>query len=226
MPKEKKPKGASKKKEAKKSVAKKPSKKAVKVLKEEKPAQAPEVAQEKVKPAEVKPLPEAKPSAPSTEKPEMKVVPAQGQEEAKKEAVKPRIAPKKEGVHYYSGTGRRKTSVARVRLYQGKGAFIINGRQLSEYVAGRRLLEVAAKRPLVVTGNLENFDVLVNVFGGGVVSQAEAVRHGVARALLEVNQDLKPSLKREGLLTRDPRMKERKKYGRKRARKRFQYSKR
>ena len=209
MPKEKKKKGVSKKKEAKKSSAKKPSKKAAKALKEEKPVQVPEIVEEKAKPAEVKPLPEEKPVVPTGEEPEKK-------EEVKKEKEKPN----------YFGTGRRKTSVARVRLYQGKGAFIINGRQLSDYVAGRRLLEVAAKRPLDVTDNLENFDVEVNVFGGGVVSQAEAIRHGVARALLQVNQDLKPSLKREGLLTRDPRMKERKKYGRKRARKRFQYSKR
>ena len=210
MPKEKKKKGVSKKKEAKKTSVKKPSKKAAKALKEEKPVQVPEIVEEKAKPAEVKPLPEEKPVVPTGEEPEKK-------EEVKKE---------KESAHYYFGTGRRKTSVARVRLYQGKGAFIINGRQLSDYVAGRRLLEVAAKKPLDVTGNLGNFDVEVNVFGGGVVSQAEAVRHGVARALLQVNQDLRPSLKREGLLTRDPRMKERKKYGRKRARKRFQYSKR
>ncbi len=141
--------------------------------------------------------------------------------EAKK-APKPK--PEQEG--FYFATGRRKTSVARVKLVPGAGNVFVNQKPLSKYVAGRKVLEVMVKKPLSVTDTISRYDVAVKVAGGGVSSQAGAISHGIARALLGVNPDLRAKLKPEGLLTRDPRMKERKKYGRKRARKRFQYSKR
>lgn len=127
-------------------------------------------------------------------------------------------------VDYY-GTGRRKTAVARVRLYPGAGRFIVNGRPADEYFP-QRSLQTIIEQPLKVTGTMGKFDVLVKVEGGGITGQAGAVRHGVSRALLKVDGLLRPSLKKEGLLTRDPRMKERKKYGLKGARRAPQFSKR
>ncbi len=125
----------------------------------------------------------------------------------------------------YRGTGRRKTAVARVRLLPGSGSFTVNGHSLEEYFDYESLRNVAME-PLKLTDTLGSFDVVVNVKGGGYTGQAGAVRHGVARALLEFNPDLRASLKRAGFLTRDARQKERKKYGLKKARKSPQFSKR
>jgi small subunit ribosomal protein S9 len=125
----------------------------------------------------------------------------------------------------YLGTGRRKTAVARVRLASGSGKVTINGRAIENYFH----LETQRShslQPLVATDSVNKFDVRVNVKGGGPNGQAGAVRHGLARALIEADANLRPTLKAQGLLTRDPRMKERKKYGQPGARKRFQYSKR
>jgi small subunit ribosomal protein S9 len=127
---------------------------------------------------------------------------------------------------YYQGTGRRKTSVARVRLFPGSGEFVVNGRSPEDYFGARDLLQRNVRHPLTLTNNLSSFNVLVKVRGGGVASQAGAVRHGIARALLDLDADLRAVLKKAGLLTRDPRMKERKKVGLKRARKAPQYTKR
>jgi len=128
-------------------------------------------------------------------------------------------------VQYY-GTGRRKESVARVRLVPGDGKFIINKRTLDDYFGGLEALKAIVKQPLVLTDTLGKYDVLVNVRGGGFTGQAGAIRHGIARALLEVDPSLRPTLKQAGFLTRDPRMKERKKYGLKGARRAPQFSKR
>lgn len=126
---------------------------------------------------------------------------------------------------YYYGTGRRKTAVARVRLYPGSGAFVVNGKPANEYFS--RDVDVArALEPLRVTGYEGKFMVSVLVRGGGITGQAEAITHGVARALLEANPDLRLPLRNAGFLTRDPRAKERKKPGLKRARKAPQYTKR
>jgi len=125
----------------------------------------------------------------------------------------------------YLGTGRRKTAVARVRLASGNGKITINGRPFDNYFTLETQRAVAAQ-PLAVTGTAEKFDARVNVTGGGPIGQAGAVRHGIARALLQFDATLRAALKAEGLLTRDSRMKERKKYGQPGARKRFQYSKR
>jgi small subunit ribosomal protein S9 len=127
---------------------------------------------------------------------------------------------------YYQGTGRRKTAVARVRLFPGSGEFVVNGKQIVEYFGARDLFQKELIRPLELTGNAASFNVLVKVRGGGVAGQVGAVRHGIARALLDLNAELRPTLKKAGLLTRDPRVKERKKPGLKRARKRPQYTKR
>jgi len=127
-------------------------------------------------------------------------------------------------VQYY-GTGRRKTSVARVRLVPGDGKIIINNRDINEYIPTASLQEII-KQPLVLTDNVNNYDVLVNVKGGGYSGQAGAIRHGIARALLQADPDYRPVLKQAGLLTRDARMKERKKYGLKKARRAPQFSKR
>ena len=127
-------------------------------------------------------------------------------------------------VQYY-GTGRRKHSVARVRLVPGDGRFVINGRDINEFF-GLDTLILIAKQPLVETDTEGKYDVLVSVNGGGYTGQAGAIRHGVARALLEVDPELRPTLKRAGFLTRDARMKERKKYGLKGARRAPQFSKR
>jgi small subunit ribosomal protein S9 len=125
----------------------------------------------------------------------------------------------------YWGTGRRKTSVARVRLIPGQGNFEINKRTLDDYF-GLETLKLVVKQPFLVTDLLGNYDVIANVHGGGISGQAGAIRHGIARALLKVDPDLRGALKREGLLTRDARMKERKKYGLKAARRAPQFSKR
>lgn len=125
----------------------------------------------------------------------------------------------------YLGTGRRKESVARVRLVNGTGRIVINGRDLDNYFS-LDTLKFIVKQPLELTDNLKNFDIFVNVKGGGFTGQAGAIRHGVARALLKFNEEFRPVLKKAGLLTRDPRMKERKKYGLKAARRAPQFSKR
>ncbi len=129
-----------------------------------------------------------------------------------------------EMVQYY-GTGRRKTSIARVFLRPGSGKITVNGRTFEEYFV-TPTQRIAARRALVATDLAETFDVLTTVKGGGVTSQADAVKMGTARALLEYNIELRAALKEQGFLTRDARMKERKKYGQKGARKRFQFSKR
>ena len=113
-----------------------------------------------------------------------------------------------------------------VKLVKGKGRVFVNGKTLAAYIGNRPALEMMIFRPLALTDNQANFDVRVKAVGGGVSSQSGAIRHGIARALVEYNEELRPVLKAEGLLTRDAREKERKKYGRKRARKRFQFSKR
>ena len=125
----------------------------------------------------------------------------------------------------YYGTGRRKSSVARVYLVPGTGKITINKRDIDEYL-GLETLKVVVRQPLVATDTLEKFDVIVNVKGGGYTGQAGAIRHGIARALLTVDEDFRPTLKKAGYLTRDPRMKERKKYGLKKARRAPQFSKR
>jgi small subunit ribosomal protein S9 len=127
---------------------------------------------------------------------------------------------------YYYGLGRRKTAVARVRLYPGSGQILINGRPASQYFGNRLLHRVMITEPLRLTGLQDHFDIRARVVGGGISGQAGAVRHGVARALLRFNPELRPVLKRAGLLTRDPRVKERMKPGLKRARKAPQYTKR
>ena len=125
----------------------------------------------------------------------------------------------------YLGTGRRKTAIACVRLASGSGKITINGRVIDNYFP-LETLRATATQPLAVTGTTEKFDARVNVSGGGPNGQAGAVRHGIARALLQFDVSLRGALKAEGFLTRDPRMRERKKYGQPGARKRFQYSKR
>ncbi|MCF6461705.1 30S ribosomal protein S9 [Clostridium sp. Cult3] len=125
----------------------------------------------------------------------------------------------------YMGTGRRKTSVARVRLLPGSGKITINKRDIEEYF-DFDTLKVLVKEPLEITDTLDKYDVFVNVQGGGFTGQAGAIRHGIARALIKSDEELKPVLKKAGFLTRDPRMKERKKYGLKKARRAPQFSKR
>ncbi|HIW73634.1 MAG TPA: 30S ribosomal protein S9 [Firmicutes bacterium] len=127
---------------------------------------------------------------------------------------------------YFYGTGRRKSSVARVRLYAGTGAININGRPIDDYF-GLETLKLIVRQPLNLTGTTEKFDIECRVAGGGVTGQAGAIRHGISRALLQYNsEELRPLLKKAGFLTRDPRMKERKKYGLKAARRAPQFSKR
>ncbi len=125
----------------------------------------------------------------------------------------------------YFGTGRRKSSVARVRLIPGEGNVSINGRNLEEYF-GYETLRREVMRPLAITDTIGKYDIVVKVEGGGFTGQAGAIRHGISRALLEVDAELRPALKKAGFLTRDPRMKERKKYGLKAARRAPQFSKR
>lgn len=123
-------------------------------------------------------------------------------------------------------TGRRKTSIAVVKLVKGKGRIFVNGKTLQAYLGNRPAVEMMVFRPLVLTDNQEKFDIRVKAVGGGIVAQAGAIKHGISRALVKINEENKNVLRSEGLLTRDPRVKERKKYGRKKARKRFQFSKR
>ena len=127
-------------------------------------------------------------------------------------------------IQYY-GTGRRKSSVARVRLVPGNGNVTINGRDMAEYF-GKKTLEMIVMQPLELTETAGRFDVKVNATGGGATGQAGAIRHGLSRALLQYSDELRPVLKKAGFLTRDPRMKERKKYGLKAARRAPQFSKR
>jgi small subunit ribosomal protein S9 len=131
-----------------------------------------------------------------------------------------------QGIRYFYGNGRRKSAVARVRLYPGGGEITINGKPAVEYFGGRVQHQAMIAQPLRLTNTLNQFNVMVNVRGGGVSGQAGAVRHGIARALTAANVELRPLLKRAGLLTRDARVKERKKPGLKRARKAPQYTKR
>lgn len=123
------------------------------------------------------------------------------------------------------GTGRRKTSVARVYLRQGKGSITVNGKPAEEYFQNRDLMYIV-NQPLDVTDNLNKFDIVINVFGGGKTGQASAIRHGIARALVEQDEANQKALRASGFMTRDPRMVERKKYGQRGARRRFQFSKR
>ena len=131
---------------------------------------------------------------------------------------------KKENIMFY-GTGRRKEAIARVRLMDGKGNITINGKPIDEYF-GTDILKVIVKQPLNATSTLDKYDVVCKVVGGGFTGQAGAIRHGIARALLKANGEYRVTLKQAGFLTRDPRMKERKKYGLKKSRKAPQFSKR
>lgn len=127
---------------------------------------------------------------------------------------------------YFYGTGRRKSSVARVRIYpNGTGSITVNGRDIDDYF-GLETLKLIVRQPLELTDTMGRFDIVTTVAGGGVTGQAGAIRHGISRALLQVNDEMRPILKKAGLLTRDPRMKERKKYGLKAARRAPQFSKR
>ena len=126
---------------------------------------------------------------------------------------------------YCYGTGRRKSSVARVRVYSGSGKITSNGRDIDDYF-GLETLKLIVRQPVTLTNTVEKFDIAVNVNGGGVSGQAGAIRHGLSRALLQYDENLRPELKKAGFLTRDPRMKERKKYGLKAARRAPQFSKR
>jgi small subunit ribosomal protein S9 len=125
----------------------------------------------------------------------------------------------------YYGTGRRKCSVAKVRVITGQGNILVNGKPVTEYF-GRKVLELAVRQPLALTATEGKYDVLASVHGGGIAGQAGAIRHGITRALLKVDTEFRPPLKKAGFLTRDPRMKERRKYGLKKARKAPQFSKR
>ena len=125
----------------------------------------------------------------------------------------------------FQGTGRRKESIARVRLMAGKGEIVVNGKKLDEYF-GSDILKVIVNQPFAVTNTVGKYDVVVKVVGGGLTGQAGAIRHGISRALNAANDEFRPALKANGFLTRDPRMKERKKYGLKKARKAPQFSKR
>ena len=126
---------------------------------------------------------------------------------------------------FFAGTGRIKTSVARVRLYNGTGVITVNGREINDYF-GLDTLKYIVNQPLELTNTTGKFDVVINVQGGGIAGQAGAIRHGISRALLLYDENLRPELKKAGFLTRDPRMKERKKYGLKAARRAPQFSKR
>ncbi|MBQ1482606.1 MAG: 30S ribosomal protein S9 [Erysipelotrichaceae bacterium] len=133
--------------------------------------------------------------------------------------------PKKKSNVSYLGTGRRKSSVARVYMTPGTGKIMVGEKTLEEYLP-QEILRMVVKSPLVETGTEGQYDVFINVYGGGMTGQAGAMRHGIARALLEVGEDFRPVLKKAGFLTRDSRVKERKKYGLRGARRRPQYSKR
>lgn len=124
------------------------------------------------------------------------------------------------------GIGRRKCAVAIVKLLPGKGNIYVNNRKLNDYIGNSPTLEILVKKPLTLTGTESDYDIKVRARGGGISSQAGAIKHGITRALIDLKPELRTVLKQEGLVTRDSRVKERKKYGRKRARKRFQFSKR
>ena len=130
-----------------------------------------------------------------------------------------------EGQHYHYGTGRRKAAVARVRLYPGTGTIVINGRPFLD-VFNRPVYQTIVRQPLLLTETLDKFNVQVKISGGGTTGWADAIAHGISRALVAADEQYKPTLRKAGLLTRDPRVKERKKYGLKRARKAPQYTKR
>ena len=130
-----------------------------------------------------------------------------------------------EGKPYFYGTGRRKSSVARVRVYSGTGKITINNRDIDDYF-GLETLKLLVRQPLALTETADKFDIVCSVAGGGVTGQAGAIRHGLSRALLQYDAELRAALKKAGFLTRDPRMKERKKYGLKGARRAPQFSKR
>ena len=132
---------------------------------------------------------------------------------------------KKKKITQYQGTGRRKDAIARVRLIPGKGQILVNRKPLEEYFP-QEIQRIIIKQPLEITKTGDKFDIFVRVNGGGDSGQAEALRHGISRALIQADESYRPILKKAGLLTRDPRMKERKKFGQKGARKRFQWTKR
>ena len=130
-----------------------------------------------------------------------------------------------QALNYY-GTGRRKTSVARVHIRPGSGEFKLNDKNLDEYFGGHETLKLIVKQPFALTETIDKFDLVATIHGGGVAAQATAIRHGVSRALCVFNIELRKALKKAGMLRRDARIKERKKYGQKGARRRFQFSKR
>ena len=170
------------------------------------------------------------PKADNQEKQEEKQEESEGSQEKsdnkqEKESAKKKVSKKKESRLEYYATGRRKDAVARVRLIPGKGNIIINGRVFEQYF-GYKNLRMFILKPFELTDTLNQFDVIARIEGGGTSGQAGALQHGIARALLEVSPDFRDKLKKSGLLTRDPRMKERKKYGLKKARKAPQFSKR
>ena len=198
-----------------------------------KPVKKKEPKEVKKKAAAPKPEPHVEAKVPEAvvAKPAVEAAPAEQPQAAHAAPIhvvehKPKAKPHKIDEVFYAATGRRKTAIARVKLVPGKGDILVNERPLDDYVAHRDTLNIIVKRPLIMTDNMTKFDVHAKVHGGGVSSQAGAISLGISRALLEVNPELRKKIKAEGLLTRDPRMKERKKYGRKKARKRFQYSKR
>jgi len=131
-----------------------------------------------------------------------------------------------EQVTYYQGTGRRKSAVARVKLFPGSGEIVVNGKTPEDYFGNRPIVQSNIRRPLELTDTLKSYLIQVKVVGGGLVGQADAMRLGIVRALLDADAELRPTLKKAGLITRDARVKERKKVGLKRARKRPQYTKR
>jgi small subunit ribosomal protein S9 len=178
------------------------------------------------KPAAVKTVSKKKIEPKTVEhKVEHKVEPKKAELKVEHHVAKPRKVQIPAGPRYY-GTGRRKEATARVYLKPGSGKILVNGQSYQDYFCHRKLLEVQVMRPLLVTNTAGNYDVFAETFGGGIPAQATAVSHGMSRALLEVSPDFRLKLKRVGLLTRDPRTKERKKYGLKRARRAFQFTKR
>jgi small subunit ribosomal protein S9 len=205
------------KKEIKKKAAAPAKKAALKIKKEAKkavPAGRQEIKLKKVPELKTAPKIEAAKKAPVEKAPVAEV---------RKAAAEKKKPPK---TVQYHGTGGRKTSGARVWISEGSGQYLINGKPLENYACGRKLLLKTAMEPFVATNTLGKFDVHAYAQGGGICSQIGAVRQGVSNAIIKANPEFRPVLRKLGLLTRDPRMKERKKYGQKRARKKFQYSKR
>lgn len=203
------------KKEIKKKAAAPVKKSAPKAKKEAKK----EIRPKKVTELKAAPKIEAPRKAPA-EKAPVEKAPVREEHKAAAEKKKPAK------IVQYHGTGGRKTSGARVWLSEGSGKYLINGKPLENYACGRKLLLKTAMEPFVATNTLGKYDVHAYAQGGGICSQIGAVRQGVSNAIIQANPQFRPVLRKSGLLTRDPRMKERKKYGQKRARKRFQYSKR